>query len=52
MSELKRCKCGREPYIICGIISIHGFCVRCFCGEATPIYLEKEDAINDWNKRS
>lgn len=54
MAELKPCKClSQYPRLIGPLIGLEcGYCVKCDCGRATPIYCEKDEAISAWNKRS
>jgi hypothetical protein len=54
MTELKPCKClSQYPRLIGPLIGLEcGYCVKCDGGRATPIYCEKDEAIDAWNKRS
>ena len=54
MAKLKPCKCGREvelyylpsaEFTACAVICN-------ICGAQTPLYVDKEAAIDAWNKRS
>ena len=57
MTELKPCKCKRKDFgaYVSGLWFENGFgwCVCCDgCGRQTPIYRDKQQAIDAWNFRN
>lgn len=56
MAELKPCKCGRVREVELYYLPSAEFtacAVICnICGAQTPLYVDKEAAIDAWNKRS
>lgn len=56
MAELKPCKCGRVREVELYYLPSTKFAacaVICnICGAQTPLYVDKEAAIDAWNKRS
>lgn len=51
MENLRNCKCGAKPTLICATSFPPKFYFRCFnCGISTSMYENEQDAINDWNE--
>ena len=52
MAELKPCDCGVTPQVYCvPTLEFSACAVVCKCGKQTPLYFDKEAAIDAWNRR-